>query len=259
MNCAPMSDPSIEVTEDAFLGGCLILRQPRSGHRAGHDAMLLAAATRAREGHRVADLGAGVGAAGLAVARRVPGIDLVLVEIDAQLATLARANAAANAILADVTLLDVESSAEMFAAAGLPPDSVDVVLMNPPFNDFSRHRASPDKSRKTAHVASATTLQNWVHAARRILKSNGTLTLIWRADAIAEVLAALDRGFGSVEILPVHADVTSVANRILIRAVKGGRAPTRMHAALVLNDEPGVPNKQVQEILIGKGLLPLAK
>jgi tRNA1(Val) A37 N6-methylase TrmN6 len=259
MNCAPMSDPSLEVTEDAFLGGQLILRQPRSGHRAGHDAMLLAAATRAREGNRVVDLGAGVGAAGLALARRVPGIELGMVEIDAQLATLARANAAANMIPAEAIELDIESSAESFAASGLSPDSVDVVLMNPPFNDSGRHRASPAKARQIAHMASATTLQNWIGAARRILRSSGTLTLIWRADGIGEVLAALDRGFGSIEILPVHADVTSVAKRILVRAAKGGRAPTRIHAAIVLNGAPGVPKKQVQEILMGKGILPLAE
>ncbi|MCA6106492.1 tRNA1(Val) (adenine(37)-N6)-methyltransferase [Bradyrhizobium cenepequi] len=250
---------SEDITEDAFLGGRLLLRQPKSGHRAGHDAMLLAAATRARRGDCVADLGAGVGAAGLAVAKRVAGIDLMLIEIDAQLAALARANAAANAIAADVIVLDVEASAEAFAAARLPPDSVDVVLMNPPFNDLRRHRASPDRAREVAHVASVTTLQGWTHAARRILKSGGGLTLIWRADGIAEVLAALDRGFGSLEILPVHADVTAVAGRILVRAVKGGRAPTRLHAALVLNDEQGVPIKEVQESLMGKGILLLAE
>ena len=33
-----------DTTEDAVLGGRLILRQPRRGHRFGHDAILLAAA-----------------------------------------------------------------------------------------------------------------------------------------------------------------------------------------------------------------------
>ena len=251
--------PALDVTEDAFLGGGLRLRQLKSGHRAGHDAMLLAAATPARSGHRVADLGAGVGAAGLAVARRVRDIDLVLVEIDATLAGLARVNAASNGLAADVIVLDVESSADAFAAAGLLPDSVDIVLMNPPFNDSTRHRISPDKARGIAHVGTATTLANWIHAARRILKSKGMLTLIWRADGIAEVMAALDHGFGSLEILPIHGDVKAPANRILLRATKGGRAPTQIHPALMLNDESGVPNKRVQEILAGKGTLPLAK
>jgi tRNA1(Val) A37 N6-methylase TrmN6 len=253
-----MTDAAGEFTEDAFLGGRLRLRQPRSGHRAGHDAMLLAAATPARPGDRVVDFGAGVGAAGLAVASRVARIELVLVEVDAALADLALGNAASNAIAADIVVLDVTSAADRFAAAGLAPDSVDVVLMNPPFNDPSRHRGSPDKARVSAHVATAATLEGWVHAARRILKSGGMLTLIWRADGLGEVLAVLDRGFGSLAILPVHGDAKTPAIRVLIRATKGGKAPTQLHAALMLNDEWAAPNRQVQEILSGKGVLPLA-
>jgi tRNA1(Val) A37 N6-methylase TrmN6 len=257
-NCGPMTELSDQYSEDAFLGGQLHLRQPKSGHRAGHDAILLAAATPARPGDRVADFGAGVGAAGLAVAKRVAGIELVLVEIDAALAGLARGNAAANAIAADVIVLDVTSAAAAFAAARLSPDSVDVVLMNPPFNDPVRHRASPDKGREIAHVATVATLESWIHAARRILKSGGVLSLIWRADGLTEVLAGLGRGFGSLAILPVHGDAKMPAIRVLVRAIKGGKAPVQMHAALMLNDESGLPNKQVQDILAGKGILPLA-
>src|ERR1700759_5570059 len=138
-NCGPMTERPGEFTEDAFLGGQLRLRQPRSGHRAGHDAVLLAAATAAKAGDRVVEFGAGVGAAGLALARRVGDIELVLAEIDPGLAALARENAGCNAIAADVLVLDVTSSAEHFASAGLAPDSVDVLLMNPPFNDAARH------------------------------------------------------------------------------------------------------------------------
>jgi tRNA1(Val) A37 N6-methylase TrmN6 len=253
-----MTDAS-QFTEDAFLGGQLRLRQPKSGHRAGHDAMLLAAATPARPGYRVVDFGAGIGAAGLAVARRVAGIKLVLVEIDAGLAALARDNAASNAIAADVIVLDVTAAADAFAASGLSPDSVDVVLMNPPFNDPARHRVSPDKARETAHVATEATLENWIHAGRRILKSGGILSLIWRADGLAEVLAALGRGFGSLSIQPVHGDGNSPAIRVLVRAIKGGKAPAQLFAALLLNDESQMPNKQLQDILAGKGVLPLAR
>src|SRR5215471_8934505 len=138
-NCGRMIDSLHDLTEDGFLGGRLRLRQPRSGHRAGHDAILLAAATEARAGDRVVDFGAGVGAAGLALARRVAGIDLVLVEIDEILAGLARGNATSNALPADVLVLDIEADASAFATAGLLPDTADAVLMNPPFNDAARH------------------------------------------------------------------------------------------------------------------------
>ncbi|WP_445220427.1 tRNA1(Val) (adenine(37)-N6)-methyltransferase [Bradyrhizobium sp. Pa8] len=254
-----MIDVVTDFTEDAFLGGQLRLKQKRSGHRAGHDAILLAAATEAQAGDRVVDLGAGVGTAGLALGRRVAGIGLSLVEIDPELAELARANAAANGIAADTIVLDVTADAQAFAANGLVPDSVDVVLMNPPFNDPARHRGSPDRARRTAHVASEETLNAWVHAARRILRSDGALTLIWRADGIAEVLTALSRGFGSLSILPVHGEAGRPAIRVLVRAVKGGRAPTRLLPGLMLNDESGVPKNQVTEILEGRAFLPLAE
>src|SRR5215216_6145617 len=129
-NFAPMA---AETTEDAVLGGRLILRQPRRGHRVGHDAILLAAATNARAGEHAVDLGAGVGAAGLALARRIAGVKVTLVEIDPSLAALAAGNAnrngfadSARAVLLDVTAPDVE-----FAEIGLASASAAHVLMNP--------------------------------------------------------------------------------------------------------------------------------
>ncbi|MBR0838748.1 methyltransferase [Bradyrhizobium liaoningense] len=254
-----MTEAATDITEDAFLGGQLRLKQKRSGHRAGHDAILLAAATEASPGDRAVDFGAGIGAAGLALARRVSGLRLSLVEIDPELAELARANAAENGIAADVIVLDVTADAQAFAAQGLVPDGADVVLMNPPFNDPARHRGSPDQMRRTAHVATEETLHAWVHAARRILRSNGVLTLIWRADGVAEVLAALSRGFGSLSVLPVHGEAGRPAIRVLVRAVKGGRAPTRLLPGLMLHEEQRVPKNEVRNILEGRAVLPLAE
>lgn len=252
-----MTGARSEVGEDAFLGGRLRLCQPRSGHRAGHDAMLLAAATPCKPGDRIVDFGAGVGAAGLAVATRIAGIELMLVERDETLADLARRNAVLNGIAAQVCTFDVTGRAEAFVNAGLGPDSADVVLMNPPFNDSERHRPSPDQNRRAAHVAEPATLEMWVHAARRVLKSGGVLSLIWRSDGLAEVLAVLGRGFGGVAIRPVHPDGGKPAIRILVRALKGSRAPLRLCPGLVLSDETGQPTKEAQDVLAGGQALAL--
>jgi len=252
-----MNEPNT-ITEDAFLGGRLWLRQPKRGHRAGHDAILLAAATAAQVGDRVVDFGAGVGAAGLAVARRVDGIDLVLVDIDPVLAALAEQNAAANKLPARVVVLDIAAGAAAFAAADLSPDSADVVLMNPPFNDAARHRASPVAERSLAHQAAENTLETWVHAARRVLKPGGVLTLIWRAEGIAEVLSALAKGFGSLRSLPIYPDPGAPAIRVIVRAIKGGRAPLVLCPGLFLNEGADKPSKMVQAVLRGELVLPLA-
>jgi tRNA1(Val) A37 N6-methylase TrmN6 len=172
---------------------------------------------------------------------------------------LARFNADTNGLTGRIVVLDVTSSPDAFAAAGLGPDSADTVLMNPPFHDASRHRASPDAARQVAHMASAETLQAWVHAARRVLKSGGTLTMIWRADGLAEVLSALDRGFGSLEVLPIHPGPNSPAIRVLVSAVKGGRAPMVLHPGLMLQDAAGHAGSEAQAVLCGEAVLPLAK
>lgn len=268
MNCATTIDRTMtesagqeiaDTTEDMFLGGRLRLRQPRRGHRSGHDAILLASATPAKAGQRVVEFGAGVGVAGLSVARRVAGIDLTLVEIDTALAALAQANAEANQLQARIVVLDVSESADVFAASGLGADSADAVLMNPPFNDAARHRSSPDPARQAAHVAADDTLTAWIHAARRMLKSGGMLTLIWRADGLADILVALDRGFGSVQILPVHPKPQAPAIRVLVGAIKGGRAPLVLHPGLSLQAMNGEPDPEIQTILGGRAVLPLAK
>src|SRR6267378_3911120 len=98
-------------TEDAVLNGRLILRQPRRGHRFGHDAILLAAACEARAGEHAVELGAGVGAAGLALARRIDGLTATLVEIDPALARLAGENAAQNGLADRVRVLTLDVAA----------------------------------------------------------------------------------------------------------------------------------------------------
>jgi tRNA1(Val) A37 N6-methylase TrmN6 len=248
-----------DVTEDAVLGGRLRLRQPSRGHRVGHDAILLAAAVPARAGEAVVDLGAGVGAAGLALAARVGGIKLTLVELAPQLAALAAENARLNGLSAQVATLDVMAPARAFLAAGLRPEQVARVMMNPPFNDPVRQRASPDRGRRLAHAAPRATLLAWTRAAARLLRPRGTLSLIWRADGLDDVLEALKPAFGATTVLPVYAKPTESAIRVLVRATKASRAPLQLLPGLVLQDQAGHATAAADAILRAGQALPLAQ
>ena len=249
----------LETSEDAVLGGRLVLRQPRRGHRVGHDAILLAAATSAYAGEHAVDLGAGVGAAGLALARRVEGLTVTLVEIDPALAQFGRDNAERNGLAVRVraVCLDVTASAAAFAAAGLEKESADRVLMNPPFN--VSQNSSPEPGRRLAHAASEVTLRQWVHTASRLLRAGGVLTLIWRADGLDQVLAELSSAFGAIAVLPIHPKPDAPAIRVLARATKGSRAPLALLPGFVLADADGKPSAAAEQVLRGGGLLPLAE
>lgn len=264
MNCVPMpAKPRglSEITDDAVLDGRLRLRQPRQGHRVGHDAILLAAATAAKSGEHAVDLGSGVGAAGLALAKRIDGLRVTLVDIDPALTVLAANNAERNGLADRVSALtlDVGAPARAFAAAGLKPGSADRVLMNPPFNDAERQNSSPHPERRLAHAASPGVLPAWIGTASRLLSARGVLTLIWRADGLADVLAALGRGFGGVAIMPVHPKEGAPAIRILVRAAKQSRAPLTLYPGLMLNDASGRPAALADAVLRGKTSLLLAE
>jgi tRNA1(Val) A37 N6-methylase TrmN6 len=241
---------ALATSEDAVLGGRLRLRQPLRGHRVGHDAILLAAATGGRAGEQAVDLGAGVGGAGLALAVRIAGLHVTLVEIDEMLCALAAENARLNRLDDRVrALLADAEDVQALAAAGLAPASIDRVLMNPPFNDARRQNVSPDPQRQLAHVGSSGLLPRWVATAAFLLKPQGMLTLIWRADTLADVLGALAGEFGDIAVLPVLPRPDAAAIRVLVRAVRGGRAKRRDYPALVLNDADGRPTAATEAVL----------
>jgi tRNA1(Val) A37 N6-methylase TrmN6 len=263
MSCVPTRADAMQarhVSEDAVLGGRLRLRQFKQGHRVGHDAILLAAACPGYAGERAADLGAGVGAAGLALAARVGGLTITLVELDAGLAALASDNARLNGLAARVAVvaLDVTAPARAYAVAGLHPGSLDRVLMNPPFNDRQRSRASPDERRELAHLGSKEMLAAWLRSAGRLLRAGGTISLIWRADALDAVLRALAAGFGAAVVLPIHAKPGKAAIRVLVRATKASRAALTLLPSFFLEDAAGQVSKEAEAVLRHGAMLPLA-
>jgi tRNA1(Val) A37 N6-methylase TrmN6 len=168
-----------------------------------------------------------------------------LVEIDATLAGLARANAARNALADRVSVAEADIS-----AVPLPAAAADHVLMNPPYNDAARQNVSPDPARRLAHVALDDTLPVWVNCASRLLRPNGMLTMIWRATGLGDVLAAL-KDFGGISVVPVHPKPKTAAIRVLVQAVKGGATPLVLHPPLILNDTDGKPSAEAEAILRG--------
>uniref|UniRef100_A0A9E7ZKQ8 Methyltransferase n=1 Tax=Bosea sp. NBC_00436 TaxID=2969620 RepID=A0A9E7ZKQ8_9HYPH len=229
-----------EIGEDRLLDGRLRLLQPRKGHRAGSDAILLAAALPELGQGAMLDMGAGVGTVGLAAALMQPELRVTLLERDPDLAALAARNAGLNDITGRVTVVagDVTARAAILAERGLASASFDAVAMNPPFYPPAGSRASPIPNRKAAHVAEGA-LAPWLRTARRLLRPGGHLALIHRVEALPEVLAGLETGFGAVAVRPVHAFADKPAIRIIVTAVLNSKKPAALLPAFVINGPDG--------------------
>ncbi|MBV9290673.1 MAG: methyltransferase [Hyphomicrobiales bacterium] len=233
---------SCDETCDAWLGGQLTLVQLKHGHRFGSDAALLAAAIDMSEG-RVVDVGAGVGAVGLALAHRSAGLAVDLVEIDPGLAKLAAENAMRNRLAerARALALDI-GDPRARRAAGLADDGADAVLTNPPFLDPAQSRVSPAPARARARAFEAgerAPLDAWIRGCVAILRPGGRFVMIHRTDALGAILAAAENRLGSLALLPVYPRVGAAAHRLLVSGVKGSRAPLRVAPGLVLHRSDG--------------------
>ena len=229
-------------TVDAFHRGAFHVVQPKGrGHRSGVDAMLLAALVAEDGPIRVADLGAGAGAAGMAVASRLPQAEVVLFERSPDMAGFARRSIALpdNAHLFGrvcVVEADVTLTGKARNAAGLLDDRFHHVIMNPPFNDAGDRR-TPDALKAEAHAMTQGLFESWLRTAGAIMVPGGQLSLIARPQSLAEIIEACGRRFGGLEITPLHPRQGEDAVRILATAVKGSRARLRLRAPIVLHEE----------------------
>ncbi|MFT4098733.1 MAG: methyltransferase [Rhodoblastus sp.] len=225
---------------DGFLGGRLSLRQPERGHRAGTDAVLLAACVPAEAVGRAVDVGSGAGAAGLCALARSQALDMTCAEIDPDLVALCDANIRDNGLekRARAVEADVLRAASR-RAAGLADGAFDIVVTNPPFLDPARARVSPDASRALAHAAAPGGLEAWMKAALALLKPGGTFLMIHRADALADILDSAKGRIGGLRLLPVHAKADEPAIRLLVAGQKGSRAPLALRPPLVLHGPDG--------------------
>jgi tRNA1(Val) A37 N6-methylase TrmN6 len=228
-----------DVTHDAFLGGRLTITQPAKGFRAGLDSVLLGAAVGHTAG-AVLDLGAGAGTAALVALVHHPGLTATLVEADPEVAALASANIAVNKMgkRAGVLTLDVTASGRARASAGLRADTFVSVIANPPF--FATGSGTRASARGgAARQMTADQLDLWVKTAATHAAPGGEVTFIHTAEALPALLQSFTARFGALTVLPLVPREGEAANRVLVRGIKGSRAPLTLLASRALHTPAG--------------------
>ncbi|MEO7027371.1 MAG: methyltransferase [Caulobacteraceae bacterium] len=224
----------------------MILRQPRVGYRAGLDAALLAAACDADGETRVLEAGCGAGAALLAVAARQPRVRVIGVERNVETLELARENIVANGMEDRAGVFEGDVAAP-FTELGQPP--FDRVIANPPFFDDPNALRAPHPAKRDAWIAEGG-LTPWIDYMAEATKANGALILIHRADRLGDILRLVAPRCGSVQIRAVQPFAEAPAKRVLVRAVKGGRAPLVLLPALILHPRDGAKHTAEAEAIL---------
>ncbi len=246
-----MSEPVQTLSRDAFLGGRLQLLQPEAGHRAGLDAVMLAAAAPVMTGSQVLDVGCGLGVVGFCIAARVAGCKVTGLDINPELVALANENAARNA-LADRYLAvcgDVMGPHAHIEAAGLKRESFDVVAANPPFYGAGRATAAPTADRTRANVMPERGLEQWIRFMATMAKPGGRLAIVHRAEALGELLDLLDGRFGAVSVFPLYPRDGEPAHRVILTARKASRAGLTLKQGMVLHGDGNAFTPEAEAVL----------
>lgn len=235
-----------EVVENALLGGRVRLRQPARGYRAGMDAALLAAAVAPRPGERLFEAGCGAGAVLMQIAARHEALSLTGLERDSSSAALARENAGLNGFGDRITVIEGDVAAG-FRSLGLPP--FDWAVSNPPFFDDPGALRAPAPGKQGAWMAEDG-LAAWTGLLLKAVREGGRIVIIHRADRLADLLALLGDKAGSFAIRPIQPFAEEPAKRVLVRAIKTGKAPLRLLPPLVLHDRSGAKHTPESEALL---------
>ena len=239
------------LTEDGFLNGRLRILQPEKGYRAGIDAVFLAASIPCAEGDHVFEAGIGTGVAALCLAHRVPKLQITGIEVAARYALLAEENANRNAGGAGIRVIhaDIKEALRRDSALLPAPGSMAHAFANPPYMEEGRSTPSPVALKAAAHSFAAEDLEIWVKAMHGLLAVRGTATLIYRADALARLLATFEGRFGDITVAPLFPRAGLAATRVIVQGVKGSRAPLQLLPGLILHGDDGKFTPAAEAIL----------
>ena len=245
------ADPEFATTEDALLDGRVRLLQPARGYRAGMDAALLAAACDLEPRERALEAGCGAGAVLFQAWRRRPDSRFTGVERDPAALALAERNIVLNGAEGHVVVRAGDVGRGFAGQGFLQPGEqpFDLAIANPPFFDDPDSLRAPAPEKQGAWIAD-TGLDAWTRFLLKAVREGGRVILIHRADRAFDVIALLAAQAGSFQLRPVHPFADEPAKRVLIRAVKTGKAPLQLLPPLVLHDRSGAKHTPEAEAIL---------
>jgi len=228
----------------SLFDGGLPLLQPDVGPKTSLDVPLLVSFLEPRN-EPLAELGTGNGAALLGAIYRGKAPAGWGIELQSELAELARRNATFNNFYATIVIGDLRSKATLGE-----PGRFRRVIANPPFRTVSDGRLSPHADRRAARSETTATLGDFLTAAAYLLDNGGRLTLIFTARRLAELISELrTQRLEPKRLRLIHPGVGKAAKLVLLEAIKNGGVELTILPPLYTHDEQGEYSPELTEIL----------
>ena len=233
-------------SQDSLLGGRVVLRQPSQGYRVAIDPVLLAASVTAEPGETILDVGAGVGAAGLCLAARLPYCRIMGVERQKNLVRLATDNITLNNLRERVEILhgDLQSPPPRLAAG-----SYSQVISNPPYLENNSGRLSQVTTKSLSNHEVDFDMETWLKFCLLMLKPLGKITFIYRADMLDKLLSLFYGKVGNINVFPLWPTGGKIAKRVIVQGIKGSKGGLNLLPGINLHNADGSFTQSTDAIL----------
>lgn len=233
-------------TQDYLLNGRISLKQPKEGYRVAIDPVFLAASIVVTPGEFILDVGAGVGAASLCLAARLPNCRVIGIENNKDLVHLATDNIRQNNLRDRVEIL---SGNLLNPPPRLAAGSYAQVISNPPFFDVNRGRQSSIITKKDSNHGADIDLESWIKFCLLMLKPNGRLTLICKPDMLDRLLQLFFGKVGNIIIFPLWAGPEKKAERVIVRCTKNSNIGLSILPGIALHQADGAFSQKAEMVL----------
>ncbi len=212
----------------------------------GMDAVLLSGYAYAKRGDRILDLCTGNGIIPILMAAKTEAERLVGIEIQKDVADMAKRSVAANGLADRVNIIcgDIKETDDI-----LQPGAFDVVTCNPPYMIDSHGIKNPDSPRAIARHEIMCNFDDVARITARMLKPGGRLFLIHRPFRLTEIFETLTKyKLEPKRMKMVHPFVDKEANMVLIEACQGGRRRIKVERPLIVYESPNCYTKEIYDI-----------
>lgn len=238
------------VSLDAFLGGKLKLYQPKEGYRFSIDSLLLANFIASKDNDRVIDLGTGCGIIPLLLYCTKKFSSILGVEIQKELAALARKNIAINGAESRIEI--IEEDFRHFASC-YDGEKFSIVISNPPYRKLNSGRLNPRQEKAIARHEISCTLEELIAATTKLLSPKGRFYFIYPAHRLAEILTWLRRFLLSARrIAFIHPQAGRQATHFLIEGAFISPLNLTILPPFFIFNPDGSYTAQIEKILLNK-------
>ncbi|MBR0368362.1 MAG: tRNA1(Val) (adenine(37)-N6)-methyltransferase [Clostridia bacterium] len=225
-----------ERLDDLQCDGLKLIQRP-DVFRFGTDSVLLADFARPRKKDRAVDLGCGTGAIALLMAAHRPGLTVDAVEIQPEIADMARRSVALNGMEDRVRVLNADMRD---AWRTLGAGAYTLAVCNPPYGKVGAALESANEARRVARHEGDLAPEDIARAAAMLLQNGGRFCVIYPAPRAFEMMRAMhENRLAPKRIRTVHGVAGRAPKFVLMDAVRGGGEGLHWLEPLVLRNPDG--------------------